>query len=316
MSNFNPVAQLKASTTATRVTFHWLGMTCRMEEEHKNKMTQAVDAESDSVNITKRLYNSKLSCLKEVSKIKNQIKEYWERVTLPYVEPGVRLLKRASLTEFHTKMTELSEALNTAAQQVQTQRDIILNDAKQRLNGAFNPANYPEDLATLFSVEWSFPSIEPPNYLATMNPAIYEQEKQRAAHKLEEAIALAEQAFLQEFKQLVEQLHERLTPSPSGEKKIFRDTAITNFTEFFTRFKQLNVGNNQELDTLVNQANELMCGIQPSELRQGTVLRQEVQTGLAALKDKLAPLIIAKPRRNIIRKKEPSNEVQLQPTGS
>jgi hypothetical protein len=306
----NPVKELKASTTATRVSFKWLGLTCKMEDTQKEEMAATVEAEADSISVSKRLYNNKLACIKKAQKVKGKIKEYWERVTLPYVDPGVRLLKRASLTEFNEQMTKLQEELSEAAQEVQAAREEILNDARKRLQKAFNEANYPQDLSTLFGVEWSFPSIEPPNYLAQMAPHVYEQEKQRAAAKLEEAIALAEQAFLQEFKGIVSHLHECLAPTADGKRKIFRDSAVNNFQEFFQRFKALSVGSSQELEGLVSQATELMQGVKADELRKGNLLRNEVSQGLADIKQKLAPLVVDKPRRNIIKplpkKEEPA----------
>ena len=45
---------------------------------------------------------------------------------------------------------------------------------------------------------------------------------------------LAEQAFVSEFAKLVSHLAERLSGS-DGERKVFRDSAVTNLTEFFER---------------------------------------------------------------------------------
>ena len=87
-----------------------------------------------------------------------------------------------------------------------------------------------------------------------LNPAIYEQEQARVAARFEEAVQLTEQTFISEFAKLIEHLTERLVNKGDGERKIFRDSAITNLTEFFGRFRQLNIRSNQELDELVEQA--------------------------------------------------------------
>ena len=39
--------------------------------------------------------------------------------------------------------------------------------------------------------------------------------------------------------------------SDDGKPKIFRDSAVTNLTEFFARFRDLNIGSSTELDRLV-----------------------------------------------------------------
>ena len=59
-------------------------------------------------------------------------------------------------------------------------------------------------------------------------------------HGLEEAVQLAEQAFLDEFAKLVAHLTERITGSnEDGTPKIFRDSAIDNLCDFFERFRSL-----------------------------------------------------------------------------
>ena len=40
-------------------------------------------------------------------------------------------------------------------------------------------------LIGLFGIDWEFPSIEPPNYLLQLSPALYEQERQRVATRFE-----------------------------------------------------------------------------------------------------------------------------------
>ena len=79
--------------------------------------------------------------------------------------------------------------------------------------------------------------MEPPSYLMQVNPAIYQQEQERVARKFEEAVQLAEQAVISELARLVSHLTERLTTGPDNEKKVFRDSAIANLTEFFARFR-------------------------------------------------------------------------------
>ena len=83
---------------------------------------------------------------------------------------------------------------------------------------------------------------------------------------------------------------------------MFRDSAVTNLREFFERFGQLNVRSNEQLDTLVAQAQRIVRGIQPQELRDSANLRQHVATQLAGVQSVLDGLLVDRPRRNILRK--------------
>ncbi len=78
---------------------------------------------------------------------------------------------------------------------------------------------------------------------------------------------LTEEAFVSEFGKLVSHLTERLSGSDDGKPKVFRDSAVENLSEFFTRFRQLNVGNNAQLDELVAQAQRVIRGVEPQQLR-------------------------------------------------
>ena len=117
--------------------------------------------------------------------------------------------------------------------------------AAERLGSLFNPADYPETLVGLFGVAWDFPTVEPPDYLVRLSPGLYEQERARVAARFEEAVRLAEQAFLDEFARLVAHLTERITGAgEDGTPKVFRDSAVGNLREFFERFRALNVRSN------------------------------------------------------------------------
>ena len=138
----------------------------------------------------------------------------------------------------------------------------------------------------LFGVEWDFPSVEPPAYLMRLAPDIYRQEQDRVAQRFEEAVRLAEQAFVAEFARLVSHLTERLSDG-DGERRIFRDSVVTNLGDFFERFRQLNVRSNEDLDGLVAQAQQLVGGVTPQDLRDNAGLRQHVATEMAVVQSRL-----------------------------
>ena len=122
------------------------------------------------------------------------------------------------------------------------------------------------------------------------------------AARFEEAIRLAEEAFTGELAKLVSHLAERISGQEDGKPKIFRDSAITNLSEFFERFGQLNVRSNEQLDSLVAQAQRIVRGIEPQELRDSSKLRQHVATQLAGVQSVLDGLLVDRPRRNILRR--------------
>jgi len=198
-------------------------------------------------------------------------------------------------------MTQFRGQLNEAVARINDHYGELQASARRRLGSLFNPADYPATLEGLFGVDWDFPSVEPPDYLLHLNPGLYEQERARAATRFQEAVQLAEQAFLQEIAQLVAHLTERLSGTSENERKVFRDSAVRNMTEFFDRFQHLNIRSNPELDALVEQARRVVQGHQPQDLRDNAVLRQQVASQLSGVQAALDGLMVDRPRRRIIR---------------
>ncbi|MCH8048467.1 MAG: hypothetical protein IID44_32655 [Planctomycetes bacterium] len=159
-----------------------------------------------------------------------------------------------------------------------------------------------EDAGFLFDVEWDFPAFEPPDYLRQLSPELYRQECQRVQARFDEAVRLAEEAFLSELAKLVSHLTDRLSGSEDGKPKVFRDSAVENLRGFFERFRQLNIGSNEQLDELVGQCQQIVQGIQPQDLRDRQSLRQHVSTQLSGVQSVLDGLLVDRPRRNILRR--------------
>jgi hypothetical protein len=170
------------------------------------------------------------------------------------------------------------------------------------LGSLYDPTDYPDSLRGLFSMDWEFPAVEPPDYLMQLNPKLYEEECQRVAMRFDDAVQLAEHAFVDELSKLVSHLTERLTGEADGKPKVFRDSAIDNLTGFFERFRQLNIRSNDQLDELVGQAQQTVQGIKPQSLRDNHGLRQTVASELTAVQGVLDGLLVDRPRRNILRR--------------
>ena len=162
-----------------------------------------------------------------------------------------------------------------------------------RLGSLYDDADYPATLVGLFGVAWDFPSLEPPDYLVALSPAVYEQERARVAARFDEAVELAERAFADEFARLVEHLAERLSGADAdGSPKVFRDSAVGNLREFFDRFKELNVRSNPELDALVERARRAVRGATAQDLRDAPAVRERVAAGLSQVRGSLDALLV------------------------
>ena len=144
--------------------------------------------------------------------------------------------------------------------------------------------------------------MEPPEYLRRLSPELYRQEADRVTARFDEAVQLAEQAFVEELSRLVSHLSERLSGAEDGKPKVFRDSVVENLTEFFQRFRMLNVRSNEQLDELVSNAQQIVRGVNPQQLRESQPLRQQVVSQLSGVEAVLDGLLVDRPRRAILRR--------------
>jgi hypothetical protein len=244
---------------------------------------------------------------RRLTSIKTRLIHYWRGITLPYTEPGVRLIRQSDIESLVHTLEGFREELTTAEADLNAVYDDIQADARRRLGRLYNPADYPAEIRNLFRVDWDFPSVEPPSYLMHIAPAVYEAERQRVAARFDEAVRLAEQAFATEFARLLSHLTSRLADGPSGERQVFRDSVIHNLTAFFGRFAELNVRSNPELDALVEQAQQLVRGITPQQLRDSDSLRQHVTAEMDRVQVQVEGLLTDAPRRRLLRNRPSVN---------
>src|SRR5690606_28003341 len=132
-------------------------------------------------------------------------------MSLPYPEPGIRLIRQEDVTVFDVQMTTLRSELTQAVQELDEHFLELQAAARQRLGRLYSSDDYPASLLGLFQLEYDFPSVEPPDYLRQLSPALYEQEKARVASRFDEAVRLAEEAFTSEMARLVSHLTERIS---------------------------------------------------------------------------------------------------------
>lgn len=287
---------------AVKLAFTWLGVRKTLAPDQQNTAARAFQADQKFLSASKLILDTKNPTYRNVARIRSEAAGYWRTVTLPFPEPGVRLLNQNALGQFTTTMQTYRERLRDAVRELAGQYDAMKSEARQRLGTLFNPSDYPTTLEGLFDLEVSYPTIEPPGYLMALHPDVYQAEQARVRERFEGAVELAEQAFASELQRLTAHLAERLTGLHDGQPKIFRDSAVENLREFFERFRRLNIRSNSELDMLVEEAEQVITGIDPQQLRESNRLRQMVANDFEQIQASVGELLVDRPRRNILRR--------------
>jgi hypothetical protein len=286
---------------AVRLSFVWLGVRKSLTNEQKAQAADAFGAEGEFLSAGKKLLDTRHPAFKAVTSVRSQLISLWRSLSLPYPEPGVRLIRQDDIELFNERAESFKAELADAVARLDEHFGELKSAARQRLGRLYNSDDYPSSLRGLFNVEWDFPSTEPPRYLRELSPALFAEEQRRVAARFDEAVRMAEEAFTSELGQLVAHLAERLSGADDGRPKVFRDSAISNLQEFFARFQQLGIRSNADLDALVESAQRIVRGVEPQHLRDHADLRRDIATQLSAVRSTLDDLMVDRPRRRILR---------------
>jgi hypothetical protein len=294
-----------------RIGFGKMGTRKTLTADQRQTTADCFDADPDFMGSSKKLVNTKDPRYKAVTRILTRTREYWQSCTIPYPEEGIRLLNRERLEEFRRKIETLRDELNTAVQTLWECYEEIKGQAEAKLGRLYNPADYPRDIRGLFRIDWDMPSLTPPEWAKTTNPRLYEELSKKVAARFDSAVQLAEEAFTAELVETIDKLQGKLAGLDDGTEKRLKESTLDNLTEFFTRFRTLNLHSSQELDELVEKAEAILKGKDPiggksitrDDLRNSQAIRADVRTKLSAVSAQLEGLMTTAPRRAITRRK-------------
>ena len=294
--------QLQSATTAIRLHVRWPGVRKTLSQGQRQLAAGAFSADAKVLSAGKKLFDTTHPVFRTVSAVKSKAVACWRGQTLPYVEPGIRLVRRNTVPTLETQLREAQVELRETVSNLDRCWGELVDQARNRLGDLFDVTDYSLSIADEFEITWDYPATTPPDYLRSVAPEIYEAECTRVRERFNEAVKIAESAFAEELSDLVSHLAERLSGETDGKPKVFRDTAVTNLNEFLERFQRLSIGTDESLEQLVAQARSLVTGVVPEDLRQRETLRQRISSGLTRIEASLDGYLTDRPRRNIIRR--------------
>lgn len=288
---------LAAGVVGCQLSFCWLGETKTIDETDNAEAAGLFGADSESFRACKRILSRTKPEIRALALKRNEIRRYWLSVTLPYLR-GLRLLPLAAVAEVERELTRHAAELRELAAGLVDIHAELLEDARARLGRLFNAGDYPDTLADCFRVSFGFPSVRPPDYLATLAPDVFQREAERVAAQFNRAAELAETALASEFGSMLERITETLRGTDTdGRPRVFRDSMVGNLRDFFQRFRFLRVGSGAELAALVDHAEQLTRGISPQLLRDDSAARALFVDQVARIENQLTAAVIPAGRR-------------------
>lgn len=174
-------------------------------------------------------------------------------------------------------------------------------EARPKLNSGFSEADYPaaDKVRATFTFECQMWELSAPGQLQALNRDLYQRELVKMNNMWTQASETINAVLLQEFRKLTSHMADRLQPGDDGKGKTFRDTTITNLTQWLDLFSARNLGDDQELVSVVDRARALVQGLDPTNVRDSDDLRNSLAKDFSAITAQLDEAIINRPARSI-----------------
>ena len=260
-----------------------------------------VDADKDLISAQKIL----LSCehLKTIDHYDGEIRRYLYTRCLPSLfKEGVYLVPIGMVEEVEAKLNAFADKRKQLVGAFVTAYPSLIEEAQKRLRAAFNPQDYPssERMEANFRMEWRYIAFSVPGTLKTVSHEMFRKEQEKAQQQWAEALEEVRALLRTHLSELVQHLVDRLSGNDKGAKpKVFKNTLVTNMTEFLETFEARNLTDDMELASVVKRAKELLSGVDAQTLRTSTALRASLHEGFSDLKGTLDTLVVSKPTRAI-----------------
>jgi hypothetical protein len=268
----------------------------------EDEKTIAKEKAKRMLKVSKELLESpELEAIKKADGI---MRTYIYKQCLPYTDMGVMILPLGQDGWFAQSVNDRLEAY--ADERKELVSACVANyperikDAEKQLSplGLFNQSDYlsKEEFAAKFSFSWRMFSFAVPENLKKIGKFAEESAKLEETFK----VAATEITVLmrESLHGLMSHLKDVLTPTEDGKKKRIFDSAVTNIQEFLDTFSARNITNDEELNTLVEQAKALINpGVYADKLRKDDSFRADILAGVDNLSSDLAKLVEIVPGR-------------------
>jgi hypothetical protein len=259
---------------------------------------QGIEASKEWLSATKKLIDPE--SLKPIIKAGNAARLYLRTISLPFPIHGMVFVPKDMIPTVDASLQELKADFDATVDDFVADYSWLREKAQSHLGELFNELDYPVDVREKFSFVWRFVVLDVPNGRAgVLSPEVYEREKEKFVNTMEEARLLAIKSLREEFASMVSRICDRFSASPDGKPKVFKNTTVNSFYDYFETFKQRNIFNDDSLAELVSRAQDILAGASPDSIRTDDGLRESIRQDMSEVEKGLQD-VITMPRRKII----------------
>jgi hypothetical protein len=255
----------------------WTGR--KLDKRASQDVTTRHHADAGIANVHKKLLGN-CDELTAVQKFTANVRNLHYGMTMPWSDTGLRLLPTAQYFKYHQAMTEVQNEYERMVQTFLDAYDWAIAQSQAKLGDMFDPADYPstDSIASKFRFRFSYiPLPDAGDFRIDIgnegNELVREHYQSYYADQLKTAM---DDVWQRAYKAL-SKMSERLDYADHEQKKVFRDTLVSNVTDMVELLNVCNVTGDSQMAALAMKLDDTLRGVTPDALREDGYLRAETK---------------------------------------
>jgi len=218
--------------------------------------------------------------LTAVQKFTANVRNLHYGMTMPWSDTGLRLLPTMQYMKYHEAMTEVQNEYERLVQQFLDAYDWAISQAQARLGDLFNPEDYPstDAIAAKFRFRFSYiPLPDAGDFRIDIGNEATEQVRTHYQTYYADQLTNAMNDVWQRAYKALSKMSERLDYADHEQKKVFRDTLVSNVIDMVELLNVCNVTGDSQMSALAMKLDDALRGVTPDALREDGYLRAETK---------------------------------------
>jgi hypothetical protein len=274
------VAHKGISTSAMLVEFGvsvWTGR--KLDKKVSREVTDNKHAKRGVASVSKRLLGD-CAELEAVEKCANAMRLKHAENTLPWSDSGLRLLTNAKFIEYQQWVTSAVQEFERLVDVFITAYDWEVAQAQMRLGDMFDRTEYPSgsSLRTKFGVRVNYmPLPEAGDWRVDTEKSTRDMLARQYESYYAAQVQAAMQHVWEKTRASLEKMSERLADADDGERKIFRDTLVSNVEDSLELMRTCNITDDPAMEQVRLKLRAVLTGVTPDALRGSSPLRRKTK---------------------------------------
>lgn len=260
----------------------------KLDKRASEDVTTQNHADRGMANVNKRL----LACdeLTAVQKFAANARTAHYAMTLPWSDSGLRMLPTSRYFDYQKAVTRLQSEFYDLVEKFLGRYEWLINETQLKLGDMYDPSEYPGNntVRAKFGFRLNYiPLPEAGDFRIDIGNQQAAELQQQYASFYEAQLNRAMNDLWARAYEALSRMSERLDYADHEQKKVFRDTLVSNVLDIIDMMESMNVTGDPKMQMQQRQLKQAMQGVTPEALREDAYLRREtkqaVDAALAAL---------------------------------